>query len=153
MLRPQAGWIATGGVGLASATGAPLNGPALQARYNHAPTAIVGFSRRFSPGLLKGTKRILLKAASVRPVTIIVQLEEKGGGKYNAMATVPGNREVAELSLDYAQMSQADDSKDANNKLDLDQVRQITILDITGFAGAPEGENTLWVGPVRAAAK
>jgi len=119
--RPQVSWIAFGEVQLSHATGKPLEGIGLQAKYHQAPAKV------------------------------IVQLEERGGGKYNTIVELPGNSGRADLALNLADFKASQDSKDDNNRLDLDQVTQIIFIDGTGLLDNTDADNTLWVNGIKAA--
>ncbi len=53
-------------------------------------------------------------------------------------------------NLFLAEFTAAQDSKDDNDKLDLDQVKQLVILDVTGWFGGADADNTLWLNNFRA---
>jgi hypothetical protein len=89
--------------------------------------------------------------SSARPTEIIIQLEEKGGGKYNRQVSIPGDSKVQKLSLTFSEFTAAGDSTDDNGRLDLDHVKQILILDMSGFTGAEEGDNVFRVSHLAAA--
>jgi hypothetical protein len=100
--------------------------------------------------VLSGATKIAFDVASVRPAELIVQLEEVGGGKYNAQVSVEGGSTSKTRTLAFTEMKPADDSKDTNSKLDLDQVKQILILDMSGMINQVDQENTLWLGNLKA---
>ena len=64
---------------------------------------------------------------------------------------VHGDSRVQKLNLKFSEFAASADSKDDNTRLDLDQVNQVLILDLSGFTGIEEGENTLRVSNLRAA--
>jgi len=88
--------------------------------------------------------------ASLRPVSVVVQVEETSGGKYNSIIQVPGDAQPKSMDVSLLDMAQADDSKDNDNKLDLDQIKQVLFIDATGFIGGVTGTNSLLLGKVRA---
>jgi hypothetical protein len=150
--RPQLNWVVVGDARVSAFIGKPLDGRSMQADYHTAPGRFFGFMRRFERGKLAGKERLQFTAASVKPVRLMVQVEEKGGGKYNAMVEVPGDKAVREVSVKLTDLSPADDSNDTNGKLDLDQVYMVSILEITGPTDMVEFDNTLWINNVRAGA-
>jgi hypothetical protein len=154
--RPQLQWLAVGDVLLSQTRGAPTAvGRAesgLKAEYRQGPGKIVGLVRLVSRGKLIGMERLLLDVASARPTEVIVQVEERSGGKYNKQVSIPGDSRVQKLSLAFSEFTASGDSKDDNTRLDLDQVTQMLILDASGFTGVEEGDNTLWVSNLRASA-
>ena len=130
--RPQVGWIAIGEIAVTRVSGKPLEGFGMQAKYHQAPSKFSGVSRYVPVDGFAGAKRLALSAASLKPAKIVVQLEEKSGGKYNTIVELPGNSGRADLTINFADFKASDDSHDDNAKLDLDQVTQIIILDATG---------------------
>jgi hypothetical protein len=149
--RPQVSWIAFGEVQLSHAAGKPLEGAGLQAKYHQAPAKVCGFSKFIGAGGLTGATKLMLSAASLKPAKIIVQLEEKSGGKYNTTIELPGNSGRADLALNLSDFRAAQDSKDDDNKLDLDQVTQIIFIDGTGLLDNTDADNTFWVNNIKAA--
>ena len=148
--HPQVGWIATGEVKLTHTSGKPLDGSGMQAQYHQAPAKIAGFSKYLPPAALTGATRLVLSAASEKPAKLIVQVEEKSGGKYNTTIELPGNSGRADLSVKFADFKQAMDSHDDNNRLDLDQVTQIIFFDATGILDNTDADNTLWINNIKA---
>jgi hypothetical protein len=150
---PQPSWLGTGNVALSVVADEGMKGRALKASYRHSPDKFVALVRRVPRGRLEGTRWLSLGLASIKPVTLAVQVEERGGGKYNAVFKVPGDVRPFEAKLEWKNFTPADDSRDDNNRLDLDQINQLLILDATGFLELADGPNTLWLshlfsGPV-----
>jgi len=77
----------------------------------------------------------------------------KHGEFVDVMATDPAFLERIESLFFGRDFKAADDSHDNNDKLDLDQVNQVLILDVNGLLGMTEGDNTLWIGNLKAVAK
>lgn len=133
--------------------GKPLEGVGLQTDYHQGPGTVMGVLRSVHGEKLMGKTTLRFTAASAKPTTIIVQLEESDGGKYNATLELPGNSEKKEFTLNFDTFNTAPDSKDENSKLDLDKVTQIIFLDVTGLTGAVDQDNTLWLNNLRATVK
>jgi hypothetical protein len=148
--RPQVGWVPVGDVKLARAAGKPLDGAGLQAEYHQAPAKFNGFIKFVSMGGLAGATKLAISAASLKPAKIVVQVEERGGGKYNTTIELPGNSGRADLTVSFADFKPAQDSKDDNNRLDLDQVTQVLFIDATGLLDNTDADNTLWINGIRA---
>ena len=53
-------------------------------------------------------------------------------------------------SATLADLTAAQDSKDNNDKLDLDQVKQLVVIDISGWVDGADADNTLWLNNFRA---
>ncbi len=148
--RPQIGWISVGELALSRVTGKPLEGAGLQAKYHQAPSKIAGISRSVPAEALTGATKLTLSAASLKPAKIIVQVEEKSGGKYNTMVELPGNSGRADLSINFSEFKAAQDSHDDNNKLDMDKISQIIFIDATGLLDNTDGDNILWLNNLKA---
>ena len=148
--RPQVCWLIAGELDATRTSGKPLEGPGIQAKYHQAMGKIAGLAHFIQPGALKGATKIALSAASLKPTKLVVQVEEKGGGKYNTIVELPGNSGRADVTLNFADFTEAMDSKDDNKKLDIEDVTQILILDATGFTENVDADNTLWVNNIRA---
>jgi hypothetical protein len=146
--RPQPNWAVVNATA-SLVNEAPLNARALRLDYNLVSGKAAGAFHRLRLGQLVGKRTIDFRVAAASACHLLVQLEEKSGGKYNATVEVPGGSAAVDRSVDLSEMAAAEDSKDDNGKLDLDQVKQMTILDITALIDAP-GRNTLWIGPVSA---
>lgn len=149
-VRPQLSWFGIG-MALAPATGAPLDGKGLQATYRQAPGSIAAVVRQIPKGTLAGSGRMLLDVVSSKTATLMVQVEETGGGKYNQNLEVKGTGALEHLTLSFSTFNASNDSKDTNGKLDLDQVQLLIIADLTAFVSQTTADNTLWIGRVRVA--
>jgi hypothetical protein len=148
--HPQLSWMAVGGARLSVVSDKPLEGKALQVDYRSTAGKIVAVVKPIRRGSLMGTSKMTLSMASAKPTKIVIQVEERDGGKYNMVVDLPGDSEVKNLSFPFADFTPADDSRDPNNKLDLDQVHQVVFLDASGFLGMVDQDNTLWINKLRA---
>ena len=75
-------------------------------------------------------------------------IEEKGGARYNKKIDLLLGDWKA-FSWKLSDFTLADDSRDDNGKLDADQIKQISIADVTNLMGGSEAEEThLWVDNV-----
>jgi hypothetical protein len=146
---PQPSWLGTGAVALSVVVDEGLQGRALKASYRHTPDKFVAMVRRLPRGALAGTDGIAFDASSFKPITLVVQAEERGGGKYNATIAIPGDLRPFAAKQLWKNFVPADDSRDVNNQLDLDQVNQLLILDATGFLEVATGPNTFWLARLR----
>lgn len=151
--RPQVGWMGVGNVKLSLATGKPLESRGLQADYHQAPMTVVGFVRRIPRGRVNGTTKLAFDVAALKATKMLVQVEEKGGGKYNSVIDVPGGKVPTAMSLPFSEFKVADDSHDTNDKLDLDMVTQVLFMDLSGFLEMVDQDNTVWISPLKALVK
>jgi hypothetical protein len=150
--RPQLAWIAVGGVKLSKAEGKPLEGPGMKADYRQAPQKIIGIMRNVPRGKMAGTDKLTFTAASTKRTMLVVQVEEKDGGKFNSTVEIPDGSEAKTVSLNFADFNPADDSPVKDRKVKMDLVNQILFIDATGLLGGAEEDNTLWIGGLRASA-
>jgi hypothetical protein len=148
--EPQIGWLTVGSVELASVNGKPLTGQGISAAYHQSADSIVGLIRPFTQGKLEGKTDIKITLASDKQVSIVVQLEERDGGKYNTMVTVPGGNVPTSFTVKFADLKPANDSKDENNTFDPEKVYQILLIDLSGMLNKADGQNTLYIGDIRA---
>lgn len=164
--RPQAQWASLGGATLERLQANNAKDNALKIVYPQLPGRLVGLIKPIQRGILTGKKQLSFRAASIKPTTFWLQLEEAGGGKYNASFTLPANAVATPIALNFADFKTSPDSNDTNDQLDLEQVKQILIVDISGImGGAPEAmlppemdipgeetayDNTLWLNSMLA---
>jgi hypothetical protein len=109
-------------------------------------------------GLMRNVEKIDLSLATGLDLwlktshdgTFIVSLEEKGGARYQKMMELKSAEGWKSVSLPLTEFTLAEDSKDDNGKLDADQLKQISIADISSLAGGAEtDENRLWIDTVQ----
>jgi hypothetical protein len=147
--HPQVDWMLVGGVQAKNITGAPFVGRGMTATYSQAPQKLNGLTHRIPTGQLAGATKLGFSVASTHAATLMIQVEEKGGGKYNTKVYVPaGETRLTDISVSFADFKAADDSKDSNGMLDLDQVNNLIIIDLTGALGdlKQATDNTLYIG-------
>ena len=150
-VHPQVAWIGLGTLSISAADGKPLDGRGIKVEYHQTPMAFAGIIRGISKGKLTGATKLSFDLASTKPAKFIVQLEEVSGGKYNyTMVSLDGGGVAKRVELPFSEFTASEDSKDDNGKLDLDQVKSILILDISGGLENADSDNTLWLGVIRA---
>lgn len=156
--RPQLSWLVMGDALIKQVTEANLKeqgravtvrGQGLQAEYRQQPGTLIGLVKAFQPGTLKDMAALRFAAATEQPMTLLLQLEETSGGKYNTTVELPADNKPGEVRLVPMLFEQAEDSKDNNNRLDLAQVKQVLFLDVTGFLGGAVADNVLWLSNLR----
>lgn len=142
--HPQLPWIAVGDAALSRV----VKGGGLQMAYHQAQGKLAGVFKGVAQGSLAGKTQIAFTLTAAKPTTLLFHLEEAGGGKYNATVSADGTKSV---TLALSDFTAGDDSKDANGKLDMDQVTQIGLLDLSGLLeNTPAQDNTLTVSDLRA---
>lgn len=149
LARPQLGWTGIAGVSLKRVIAAsPLQVPSLEATYSVAANKVGGLFRSFPTGALTGKTSLTLTAAVLKSTSLLVQIEDELGAKFNVMVEVPGVRVAKKIVLPFADFKPSDDSK--RDKIDLSRVKQVLILDISGLTESVEQTNTLWLANLEA---
>ena len=148
-------WIALGGTDLAvvDAT-SPLREAGFSASYQQTAGHYVSLAHSLLDHDLRGIQSLGTTIASVNDANLMIYLEEKKPGSYlgpryaRPLAVPGGNMPTAitfalsEFKPDTAGMT------DGNGKLDADQLKSLSIVDVTAADGRPPKPNTLWIGPV-----
>lgn len=146
--RPQIGWAS---IGISGASRLPVPERGLQAEYLQATGKIAALVRFVPRGLLAGTTSLRLKASSSKAVTLLVQLMEAGGGKFNGTLELPAGGDWKEVSLEYASMDAAEDSAVKDRRVKPELVTGLVVLDVlTLLGGGSEQENVLRLAAMRA---
>lgn len=150
--HPQVGWIGIGGMKLSLHAGRPIDGRGLKGTYTAGPGKIGGMARQIPVGRLAGKTKLQLGVASSKQITLVIQVEEQDGGKYNSVVEIPGGATLKQLDLPFADFKQSEDSKDTDGKLDTAKIKQILVLDASAIVGAAgeEAENTIYISGLRA---
>lgn len=107
-------------------------------------------------GSLAGVQGLQFTAQAEQPTSLVVSLEEQGGGRWTTPVTLPGGRATAVrlAASDFQLAVDASSPPDPNGRLDWDRVRQFGLVDAAGFVAAQnrsalgffglrEGERTL----------
>jgi hypothetical protein len=92
--------------------------------------------------------RLRLSVRSEAATTLMVGLKEKDGSQYNYPLPVTAGQEMHVADLPLTEFKLGDDSTDENGKLDLGQVSELQIMDMSGILGQPVGHNTLWLDDI-----
>lgn len=151
---PQLSWIHLAGTEIAreEKTIGGVQMPGLSLSYTQAGGKFSGVVRRVNSAGWAGATKLSLRLASDAPAALGLQLEERGGGKYFVPILAPGDGEAKTQSFGVTQFQPSAESKDANGKLDMDQVSQIILLDLAALNPlATNTQNTLWIGDIAVA--
>jgi hypothetical protein len=116
----------------------------LRATYNLPTGKVFGLMTPPGDAPLAGTKTLRMSVMSEAPVVLLVELKERDESKYHGTAQIVGEGKFVDVRIRLADFKLADDSTDENDKLDMDQVKELLIADISAAAGAPATANTLW---------
>jgi hypothetical protein len=155
--RPSLNWLTLGGAELSrSSSGNPLGGPALEARYQQLEGKFVVIAHPLGHVDLHDTGSLSFDIASNKDAQIVVALEKRKPGsnegpRYNTSFQVPGNRQVVHKSIPFAEFQLDENSPaDPEGKLNPDQIKTVSLLDITAAFSHEQQQNTLWLGQLRA---
>ena len=143
--RPQAGWLAVGGVALKNVGGSPLGMPALEAKYKSGGGRIGGMMRSLAPKALAGKSALTLTVASKLATTLRLQLEDDRGAKWDVSLDVPGDSAKKTFRLRLADWEPSQDSKEPEATFDLARIKQINIVDATGLSATETLDNVLYL--------
>ena len=154
--RPQLGWITLGGAELSrSASDNPLGAPALEARYEQIEGKFVVFAHPLAQVNLRGSDRIAFDISSNKDLQMVVSLETRKPGssegpRYNTAIQVPGNGKPVHESLAFTQFNLDENSpSDPDGKLIPEQIKTVSLIDITGAFTHERQKNTFWVSNLR----
>ena len=147
--RPQISWLMLG-QGEMSKNDEKAVGNKLKITYRQSPGKVMGLVKSIPTGVLKGKDLLSFSLVSEKPAKLMIQLEEHGGGKYNVIVETAGGKEAKEISRALIDFLASQDSNDDNNALNLDQVQQIIVVDLSGIIDMADADNTLWIGRLRA---
>ncbi|MGA3235907.1 MAG: hypothetical protein ABSG03_06375 [Bryobacteraceae bacterium] len=91
--------------------------------------------------------RFWVKTDRETPVAVLLSETQPGGGNYTAWFWSPANawQQIDLTPADFVLSDGPQDPKDADGKLDLDQLQAIGILDLASFFPAQPATRTLWI--------
>lgn len=146
------GWLPLAGVSIAVGP-APAGGEgrALRVEYQRTAGKISGIVRMIQPGSLARAQSITLKAAAKVDTTLAVAVEEIGGARYMTAISLAGGAPPQAFTIPINQFTLTEDTKDADGRLDPDQIKSISFADLAAMIDpGATGKNTLWLQQVRA---
>lgn len=158
------GWISVGDVAKASWIREPKS--ALQFEYTVDKRSVNQLVRPLEAGQLTGARHLHFLTKSDTQTTLGFIVQEKGGGRWMAIATVAKEawQEIDLAPTDFSLGRDAGDPADANGKLDLESVEAVSIFDIhqflvradnpavTALFPVTPGPRTLWLSAFSASA-
>ena len=146
--RPQSLWFGLGGITIRQ------NDGVMQASYRQFENRLLGLVRVLPGTDLTGATHLAFDIGSDLRTTLFVTLEEKVPGKetgprYRSSLVVEPGGKINHHELPLAKFKLEDNGpKDPNDKLDLDQIKTITIFDIIGLLKEGDAVNTLRISKV-----
>jgi hypothetical protein len=124
----------------------------LRIAYTRQAARIQGLLRNLEKTDLRKATGIELSLKTRRDGTFLVSVQEKDGSRYQQMLELKSADGWKQVSAAFTALAKADDSQDENDRLDADQIKEISLADLTpllnGGAGAGV-ENVLLVDEVR----
>lgn len=99
---------------------------------------------------LKGVHTLKMNLRVTHKSLIVVEVKEKDDSKFQQHVYPDDNKGWRNLSFPLLTLVQADDSKDENDKLDVDQIKEVAIIDSSPIMAdsAPPGDVTIEVDSV-----
>lgn len=135
--------------------GAKVGKGALSYTYEIAPKTVRVLALQ-KPMDLTGMKSMRLWVKCSHASAVIIGLTETGGCSYQAAAHCAAGA-WQEIAVNLDEFTPEDPAKDANGKLDLDQIGSITIFDVgsflVNFLADLKGARTLWLDDVAFSSK
>ncbi len=120
----------------------------LRITYDLPPGKLVGALTGLAGVPLTGMKRLSLSVMSEVPTMLLVQLKERDESEYNTTFEVAAGDALKPLEIELAQLALGDESTDENGRLDLDQVKEFVVVDISMMTENPVQLNTLWIDDI-----
>lgn len=149
--RDTPGWLPLGAVEMKIDANAPTKGRALRLDYTQQMGKITAALRDVHATDLSRYDHLEFDIASAKTGRVLLVLEEKTGARYQTVLDVEGGSVSSRKAIYFANLAVADDGpKDANGKLDLDQIKNLSFVDVTAFLNTTTQPSTLWIGPIRA---
>ncbi len=153
LLRPQTDWMVIGDVSVQKATEKPLTGASMKIVYTQTKGKFFAMMKPVKVGSFAGVTEIDFSAASMIPLSLMVQIEDTNGNKFNTVVMLPGESQANDYTLNRADFAPAQDSKDPGAKLELPLIKQVVIMDVTGFGDIQDKANSLWLNKLRTVSK
>lgn len=122
----------------------------LQASYTRTQGRLPVLVRDVEKVELGSPTALTLSLKTARDGTFLVGLEEKDGSRYQQMMELKTSDLWKELRYALSSFELAGDSNDENGQLDAGQIKQVSVVDLSGLLGADLGAaNTLSIDEVR----
>jgi hypothetical protein len=153
---PQINWFSMGGASLkVDSSGSVIKGRAVQMDCNQLADRFVIVMHPLAAMDLTGATHIVFDIAAEKPAHLVLSLEEKSdqteGPRYNLDFEVPGGNQVSHRELALAAFDPDDNgSKDADHKLDLDKLKSLGLVNVTGAYTGEDSVNTIRIGKIEA---
>ncbi len=120
----------------------------LRVRYDLPAGKIFGVLTGLRGVPLTGMNRLSLAVMSETPTLLLVELKEADESKYRTTFQLEALDEFETLDVALTEFALGDDSTDENGRLDMDQVKEMVIADISAMAEMPVTVNTIWLDDI-----
>lgn len=118
-------------------------GKGLRVTYPRAAGEAYALNRDLDGYDLNGATRLQLSLNCSRKSLLILQVKERDESEYQVTIQPENSVGWQTQSLSFADFKLGDNSKDENDRLDPGQIKEITLLDGSAFAGLEAGETVL----------
>lgn len=120
-------------------------GKGLRYAYKRGAQQAYGLTCNLEGRKLGAVNKLKLSLNVSQKSLLVVQVKEKDGSEYTQTLLPDAATGWRNLEFPFDTLVLGNESKDENNKLDPDQIKEVTILDASGFAPdmAPPGDITL----------
>lgn len=142
--RPNPPWSVFGAADAQVATDAPLREPGLVIDYRKATGKVMSAIRQLAPGTLADGVTIDIAAASRNKTTLVVKVEQRDGGKFEADVGLPAGGAMQTVRLRPADFKRSDDSGSKGSRPEWSKATSLILLDIGGLFTSG-GDNRLWL--------
>lgn len=120
----------------------------LRFAYDLPPSKLFVAATRLTGIPLAGMKILSVSYASEVATTLLVEIEEADGSKYNTMVPIGATDAFMPIEIALGDLTLGDDSTDENGRLDMDHAKQFVVGDLSAMTDKPVTLNTLWIDDV-----
>lgn len=122
--------------------------PCWQVKYSVGEKEVAGFWCGTPQGAFAGSAGIHITLKPLLRTMLVLQVKERDGSEYNVVLDIPDGQ-TEDRHIPWPEFRLGDDSTDENGRLDVEQIKEIGLLDLTAvFGGAGGRQNELLLGPV-----
>jgi hypothetical protein len=127
-----------------------IRGKSLRLDYELPLRTILAVARPLAAGALKSATGLSFAVRSGATCTLVVGVEEEDRSRYNKVIQLEPTQWQTPI-VRWSEMTLSDDSKDEDEGLQPEKIRNIMIADITPILTGQETGNTLWLDEITTA--
>ncbi len=142
-------WSVFGATDAQLAAEAPLREPGLVVDYRKATGKVMSAIRQLAAGSLADNATLELAAASRMKTTLVLKVEQRDGGKFEASVGLPAGGTLQTERLRPADFKRSDDSGTKAGQPEWSKVTNLILMDIGGLFGS-SGNNRFWLQGIAA---